>query len=127
MIFDYNSSIDSLYRFLKHFNITTQKSSKGLYFHVGGCEFLLVPKTEHFTVIILVHNDAKNVVHTTIWKSIWNIYRMYFQKIVIEELIIITKTRCNQIFSFQLLLYFSLSSHDMCLLRQGGSHHYFLF
>lgn len=127
MIFDYNSSIDSLYRFLKYFHITTQKSSKGLYFHVGEYEFLLVPKAEHFAVIIFVHNDEKNVVRTTIWKSIWTIYRMYFQKIVIEELIIITKTRCNQIFSFQLLLYFSLSSHDMCLLRQGCFHQCFLF
>ena len=126
MIFDYNSSIDSFYRFLKCFQITTTKSSKGLYFQVGGYEFLLIPKKEHFAFIIFVHNNAKNVVHTTIWKCIWNIYRIYFQKVVLEELIIISFTKYNQVFSFQLLLYFSLSSHDLFLLRQEGGQ-YFLF
>ncbi len=126
MIFDYNSSIDSFYRFLKCFKIITTKTSKGLYFQVGGYEFLIIPKKEHFALIIFVHNNAKNVVHTTIWKCIWNIYRIYFQKVVLEELIIISFTKYNQVFSFQLLLYVSLSSHDLFLLRQEGCQ-YFLF
>ena len=123
MIFDYDYTSSSLFRFLKYFNLETQKSANALHFYIGKHEFVIVPKKEHSVFIIFLYNNKKTVVSTTIWKCVFNIYRIYFQEIVIEELLIIfhsfgCATGQNRIFSLQLLVYFSLSTNDLFYTRQ---------